>query len=204
MKSIESVQIKEQIIERSRFIGILVPVQNEQDVASILQHYKEMYPQANHYCYAYVIGQHSQWVRASDDSEPKGTAGLPILETLKNNDLSNVVGIVVRYFGGTLLGTGGLRRAYVSSILLAIESSTFVFPHQIDTYSIDIPYDQLGSLEGFLRLHVEGLLVEYKDHHVSYTFDILHEDYDKISSQINALTHYQSSLQFISTKTIYR
>ncbi|MDP2424852.1 MAG: YigZ family protein [bacterium] len=204
MKSIESVKIKEQIIERSRFIGILVPIQNEQDVVTILQLYKEVYPQANHYCYAYVIGQTSQLIRASDDSEPKGTAGLPILETLKNHGLTNVLGIVVRYFGGTLLGTGGLRRAYVSSILLAIECSTFVFPHQIDTYSIDIPYEQLGSLEGFLRLHVEGLLVEYKDRHVSYTFDILHEHYDKISSQINALTHYQSSLQFNSAKTIYR
>jgi uncharacterized YigZ family protein len=204
MKSIESVQIKEQIIERSRFIGILIPIQNEQDVASFLQLYKQVYPQANHYCYAYVIGQTSPLQRASDDSEPKGTAGLPILETIKNHGLTNVLGIVVRYFGGTLLGTGGLRRAYVSSILLAIECSTYVYPYQIDTYAIDIPYDQLGSLEGFLRLHVEGLVVEYKDRHVSYTFDILHEHYDKISSQINSLTHYQSSLQIIHTKTIYR
>ena len=107
-----------EIVEKkSRFIAEVFPVSSEEEAAEILEEVKKQYWDARHHCWAYVIGDTQAAERCSDDGEPSGTAGKPILEVIRGQKLSNVLVVVTRYFGGTLLGTGGLVRAYSSCLL---------------------------------------------------------------------------------------
>jgi len=108
-------------LKGSRFIGILMPCRTESDIQACLQEVTERYRNATHYCYATVYGGSERKERSSDNGEPSGTAGKPILFALKGSGLSDVICIVVRYFGGTLLGTGGLVHAYTEGSRLALE-----------------------------------------------------------------------------------
>lgn len=108
-------------LKGSRFIGILMPCRTESDIQACLQTVTERYRNATHYCYAAVYGGSERKERSSDNGEPSGTAGKPILFALKGSGLSDVICIVVRYFGGTLLGTGGLVHAYTEGSRLALE-----------------------------------------------------------------------------------
>ena len=112
MKTIKANNTNEIIIKNSRFICILMKINNS-DISNILNKIKEEYPKATHYCYGYV---YNDIQRFSDDGEPGGTAGMPILNVLLKEKLSNVLCIVIRYFGGIKLGAGGLVRAYTKSV----------------------------------------------------------------------------------------
>lgn len=112
MRTIKANNINEIIIKNSRFICILMKINNS-DISNILNKIKEEYPKATHYCYGYV---YNDIQRFSDDGEPGGTAGMPILNVLLKEKLSNVLCIVIRYFGGIKLGAGGLVRAYTKSV----------------------------------------------------------------------------------------
>ncbi len=118
MKTIEKEIESTIIIDKSKFITILSKIQTEEDVKNKLKEIKNKYKNANHYCYGYIIGSIK---KASDDGEPNGTAGIPILNVLENNDLNNILCIVVRYFGGIKLGIGGLIRAYSNSTKEALK-----------------------------------------------------------------------------------
>jgi len=98
-------------IKKSRFICSLKRIQSEDEAKAFIQALKKEHWKANHHCSAYVLGENHEIQRSSDDGEPSGTAGVPILEVLKKNDLINMVAVVTRYFGGTKLGAGGLIRA---------------------------------------------------------------------------------------------
>ena len=105
-----------EIIEKkSRFIATVRPVKSEEEAIAFIESMKKKYWNATHNCSAYVIGEHFQIQRCSDDGEPSGTAGKPMLDVLLGEEIHDVVVVVTRYFGGTLLGTGGLVRAYSSS-----------------------------------------------------------------------------------------
>lgn len=103
----------ETIIKNSRFITLLFKIKSKDDVSKILDNTKKEYPKATHYCYAYVVDSSK---KSSDDGEPGGTAGMPILNVLEKENITNVLAIVVRYFGGIKLGAGGLVRAYSKSV----------------------------------------------------------------------------------------
>ena len=100
------------VIQKSRFIGYACPCSSEEEAIQFIRTIREMHREARHHCFAYIIGTNSGIIRYSDDGEPNGTAGLPILNVLKNEKIVNCCVVVVRYFGGVLLGTGGLSRAY--------------------------------------------------------------------------------------------
>ena len=102
------------IIKNSRFITILIKINNKEDITKNLETCKINYPRATHYCYAYKIGETIK--KASDDGEPSGTAGLPMLNVLDKENITNILAIVIRYFGGIKLGAGGLIRAYTKSV----------------------------------------------------------------------------------------
>ena len=111
------------VIEKSRFICTLKKVATEEEAQEFIKEIKKKYWDATHNCSAYIVGENGMAQRSSDDGEPSGTAGLPMLEVLRKNNLHNVAAVVTRYFGGIKLGAGGLVRAYTNSVASAIEGA---------------------------------------------------------------------------------
>lgn len=109
--------------KKSKFIGVLFRVDTEQEAIKHLNEIKAAHRKARHNCYAYRIGNYTRY---SDDGEPHGTAGMPIFEVLRREDINNVLCVVTRYFGGTLLGRGGLVRAYIGAVKGAIEDAGII------------------------------------------------------------------------------
>lgn len=120
MRGIETEYIHEIEIKKSRFIALIVPIYHVDDVKKKLEQVKKDYPGATHYCYAYILLQEK---RCSDDGEPSKTAGQPILNVLEKQQLSYVLAIVIRYFGGIKLGAGGLVRAYTNAVIQVLEKA---------------------------------------------------------------------------------
>lgn len=140
MYTISNNSIKEISIKNSKFITILYKVYSLEDIKNLLTNVKELYPNATRYCYAYILNDHK---KSSDDGEPSGTAGTPIMNILESNNLNYILAIVVRYFGGIKLGASGLIRAYSRSVKDSLKenplkelipginiSITFSFPNQ--------------------------------------------------------------------------
>ena len=113
----------EHIIKKSRFIGAAYPVQTVEEALSLLETIRKRYWDATHNCYAYIIGENGEQKRFSDDGEPQGTAGMPMLDVLQKKDVTNLLVVVTRYFGGTLLGAGGLVRAYAGAAGAAVDAA---------------------------------------------------------------------------------
>lgn len=140
-------------IKKSRFICSLKRVTSEEEARHFIQTIKKEHWKANHSCSAFVIGEKNEIQRSSDDGEPSGTAGIPMLEVLKKNELINVIAVVTRYFGGTKLGTGGLIRAYTHAVSHALDEIGIVKGSLQQEISVHIIYPQLGKLENYLDLH---------------------------------------------------
>ena len=115
---------EDEIVEKkSRFIATVVPVNTEEEALEFVEKTRKKYWDARHNCYAYILGDNNEVQRFSDDGEPSGTAGKPILEVITGNECSNCLCVVTRYFGGVLLGTGGLIRAYTNAAKDALDNS---------------------------------------------------------------------------------
>lgn len=138
-------------IQRSRFITHTAHAENEAQAQEFIRTLKKKYFDARHNCSAYVLGADGNLQKSSDDGEPGGTAGSPILEAIKKNELTDTVIVVTRYFGGIKLGAGGLIRAYSHSAVLGIEASTIVRTTLFDRVGVTIDYTLLGSIENLLR-----------------------------------------------------
>lgn len=138
-------------IRKSRFICTLYRVGSEHDARSILERVRKERWDANHNCYAWIIGDRGQSQKASDDGEPSGTAGMPMLEVLKRRQLNDTLAIVTRYFGGTLLGAGGLIRAYGQAVSEAVDSVGIVERRPVDLLTVHATYDDAGRIENALR-----------------------------------------------------
>lgn len=138
----------EQIIKNSRFITRLVKITKKDEVEDILNNVKKEYPKATHYCYAYIVNDYK---KASDDGEPGGTAGMPILNVLEKEDMASVIAIVVRYFGGIKLGAGGLVRAYSSSVRDTLKKADKILLIEGVQIKITIPYDRQNELNYILK-----------------------------------------------------
>ncbi len=130
-----------QTINKSRFIAVVSHIESESDARALIEKEKKKYPDARHCCWAYILGENSENMRYGDDGEPQGTAGLPMLEVLKKKNITNVLVTVTRYFGGILLGTGGLTRAYSSSCAGAAENAAIatMLLCKIVTVTLDYP-----------------------------------------------------------------
>ena len=141
----------EQIIKKSKFIACAKPIQNEEQARNYIEQIRKEYADATHVCTAYVCGENNMIQRSSDNKEPAGTAGVPMLEAILNSDIENVCVCVVRYFGGVKLGAGGLIRAYSSSASNVLKEADKVITVPFQQYSITYPYDLSGTLENWLR-----------------------------------------------------
>jgi uncharacterized YigZ family protein len=148
MKTVKEKYSKLIEINKSKFIGILFPIENLDDFKMQLQLINKEWPKATHYCYAYRI---NNFEKSNDDGEPSGTAGRPILEFLKNNELENVGLVVVRYFGGIKLGAGGLLRAYVDACKSVKEIATIYLVEEQNIYDIVVDYSFYEILNNYLN-----------------------------------------------------
>lgn len=145
--------IKEKIttlleINKSKFYCILIPINNIKEIDKILSDTKQEYKDATHYCYAYIFDQVK---RFNDDGEPSGTAGMPILNVLENNNLDHILAIVIRYFGGIKLGAGGLVRAYTNSVCKSISDSSIIELIKGKKIKIEFKYENLKQLDYLLK-----------------------------------------------------
>lgn len=141
----------EYIIEKSRFIATITPVSTEEEAQAFMQRISKEFWDATHNCTAYAIGPRQEQQRSSDNGEPSGTAGKPMLEVLKKTTITNVAVVVTRYFGGIKLGAGGLIRAYSHSVAKAVQEGPklLIAPRQIVSLTID--YSYFGSVERQLQ-----------------------------------------------------
>lgn len=140
----------EQVINKSRFITDCFPVKNESEIIEITNKIRKKHYKATHCTYAYVLGDKKNIQKCSDDGEPSGTAGKPILDVILSKDLTNILVIVTRYFGGVKLGAGGLIRAYSSSAALGINESIIIKKQYSEIVTISIEYNLLGKLKNKL------------------------------------------------------
>lgn len=140
-----------EIIEKkSRFIATVRPVTNEEEALKFIEEMKKRYWDARHNCFAYVIGERNELARFSDDGEPGGTAGKPMLDVLLGEELHNTAVVVTRYFGGTLLGTGGLVRAYSGAVKAGLSAAVITVRTTGVKLSIDAEYTMLGKIQYIL------------------------------------------------------
>lgn len=183
----------ETIIQKSRFICYLQRTETEEQAQEFITSIKNQHKGANHNCSAYVIGDQNQIQKANDDGEPSGTAGVPMLEVLKKQQLRNVTAVVTRYFGGIKLGGGGLIRAYGSAVSDAIKVSGRVECVKHIRYHVKMEYHLLGKVENTLRSSVYLLdEIRYTDN-VELLIDVRAEQSQEFEEWMTALTSAQAT-----------
>ena len=146
-------------IEKSRFICYVSPAKTEGEAQEFIADIKKKHWDATHNCSAYLIGEHNEIQKANDDGEPSGTAGVPMLEVLKKRDVKDTVVVVTRYFGGKKLGSGGLIRAYGTSVSEGLNAVGVIERTLITVVHVKIGYKLLGKIENAIRnstYHLEG------------------------------------------------
>ena len=135
----------------SKFIASACPVKNEEEIKVLLDKTRKSHHSARHHCYAYILGNESETWRANDDGEPSGTGGRPILRQIRSHNLTNILVIVSRYFGGTLLGVSGLANAYKSAAISALENAEIIDRIIQDYYEIVFPYSVMNDVMTIIK-----------------------------------------------------
>ncbi|MBN9156717.1 YigZ family protein [Microbacterium sp.] len=142
---------RELIVKKSRFIAHLVPVRSVAEADEVIASVRRQYWDARHNCTAMVTGVTGDQARSSDDGEPSGTAGIPILEVLRRRGLTDVVAVVTRYFGGVKLGAGGLIRAYSTAVSDALDEAVLLHRRELLEARVDVPHADAGRIDNGLR-----------------------------------------------------
>ena len=155
--------------KKSKFIANVRPVDNETDALEFLNKIRSRYPDATHNVYAYVIDENNIF-RYSDDGEPSGTAGMPVLDAIRKAGLVDVAVVVTRYFGGTLLGTGGLVHAYGTSASMGIKASQTIIREKCDIVAVKVDYTLVGKIQ--YKISSDGYLLEDTVYADEVTFKI--------------------------------
>ncbi len=149
-------------VKRSRFICRVERVDSEEAARAVVEEERRRYWDARHHCSAFVLGPGGDVQRSSDDGEPSGTAGAPMLEVLRGRGLSDVVAVVTRYFGGVLLGAGGLVRAYSDAVRAGLDDAGPLERRLLERYDVAVSHAEVGRLENALRTHDVAVLgVDY-------------------------------------------
>lgn len=190
-KKVETIEI-----QKSKFIGILLPINSIDEAKNELELIRKEYIKATHYCYAYVF---DNYLKFSDDGEPQGTAGKPILSSLQNNNLNRVLAIVIRYFGGIKLGANGLVRAYSSCINNVINSSKKYIKQILDVYKVTMDYNIFDSILYYFEKN--GYIIESKDFQEKVVIYVAKENFDLV--KLKSLFYNKASFEFVSKKDIF-
>lgn len=152
----------EVVINKSRFIGSASPASTVEEALAFLDGIRARYRDASHNCYAYIIGRNAGIMRYSDDGEPGGTAGMPIIEVMKARGVVDCAVVVTRYFGGVLLGAGGLTRAYSHSCAMALDASGVCEMHPTETWLMEVAYPLWDKARHVMKgLPVKQLSAEF-------------------------------------------
>lgn len=192
------------IIQKSRFIGHIKRTESEEEALAFIQKIKKEHSQATHNCSAYLIGEHDQHQKANDDGEPSGTAGVPMLEVLKQNNLKDTSVVVTRYYGGIKLGAGGLIRAYSKTTSEALKATGIVERQLMKEIALTIEYPLLGKLENELRQ--QNYLIKDIDYLELVTFNVLVniDEIDSFTDWIIDLTSDQVEIEQKSDQYVER
>lgn len=166
------------IINKSKFICALYKINNLDDIDIYLEDIKNKYKGATHYCYAYILDSNK---KCSDDKEPSGTAGLPILNVLEKNEMNNVLCIVVRYFGGIKLGAGGLVRAYTNSVTNALENNITDIKKGLKL-ELTFNYDKVKLVDNLVK---DNIIEKSFNEGIKYIVLITYDDYNNIKDKLN-------------------
>lgn len=186
MNTIKKEITNEIIINKSKFITILTNISSKEEIITKINNIKKEYKDATHYCYAYIIDNQK---KCSDDKEPSGTAGLPILNVLKQNNLTNILCVVIRYFGGIKLGAGGLIRAYSSSASEALNKTQITPLTKGYNIIIEFPYENLKQINYLLK---DYKIYKYFGNKITYSFNIEEEKYINIENQLKKLSNIKT------------
>lgn len=190
MKIVKDEVINEIIIEKSRFITYLKRVDNIDEALNYLSLIKKRHYDATHCCVGLIIGD---IYRSNDNGEPSGTAGVPILEVLKKNEINNTICIVVRYFGGIKLGAGGLVRAYSSSCSEALKKASFLTKKEFKRYELIIDYPTYNKI---IYLIKDNIIKNDFYHNITLLIDI---DNEKIIEKIKDISLGNASIKYLET-----
>lgn len=173
--------------QRSRFIGYVCPVKTESEALAFINEKKKIHWDARHNVYAYVLRE-SRIQRYSDDGEPHGTAGVPVLDIIVKSGITDVVVVVTRYFGGILLGTGGLVRAYTKGASIALKAGNIITMQSCNICTLICDYTRYGRLSGLIPAF--GGVIDSTDFgaDVTLNFHIAPENYNAFSKQLAELT----------------
>ncbi|MDR0481653.1 MAG: YigZ family protein [Cellulomonadaceae bacterium] len=168
LSTISAPVVVETLVKRSRFIARVAPVSTPAEADSVITAVRKEYWNASHHCVAMVMGDSGETQRSSDDGEPSGTAGVPMLEVLRQREVTKVVAVVTRYFGGVKLGAGGLVRAYGSAVAAALDAATLLRRRTVCSVSIAVPHADAGRFDNWMREWVrinDGAVGETSYHH---------------------------------------
>ena len=178
----------ENVISKSRFIAYIKPVSTENEAKAFIDEIKTKHKDATHNCSAYTVGPEMNIQKANDDGEPSGTAGIPMLEILKKQEIHNVRVVVTRYFGGIKLGAGGLIRAYSGAVRDVIYDIGRVELREAIPVTVTLDYDQTGKFEYELASTTFLLREQFYTDKVSYQIDVVKNEYDAFIDFLNRIT----------------
>ena len=177
--------------KKSTFITHLIRINSEEEARDFIQKMKKKHYDATHVCSCYVVGDNNEITRANDDGEPSGTAGAPMLDVLVKNNIKNACATVIRYYGGTKLGTGGLVRAYGGGVINALKNATLVERKDAFEIKLEIDYSLNGKIE--YEIDKTNFIVNNIDYtdKLLYTIYVMQEDYSNFETWIANLTNGQ-------------
>ena len=192
----------EEEIKKSRFICFLKRVSNETEAKDYIAQIKKEHYKANHSCSAMIIGDNSDTKRSSDDGEPSGTAGIPMLSVLEKQELTNLVAVVTRYFGGVKLGTGGLIRAYSGTVSKALTAVGLVEVKELLGLEIQLTYSQYQTWNNFLQLEkLQEAETEFLDNVKTHVY-IEPKKLDDFLQHLTDFYHKRLSYKEIGSKLV--
>ena len=174
--------------KKSRFLGEIHPVSTEEEAAAVVAQARKHYYDARHHCYAWILGEDGALKKASDDGEPSGTAGVPMLKVLDGAGIMNAVVVVTRYFGGTLLGTGGLVRSYTQAAQAALADAKIVRMCMCRVIGVEIGYSLLDKVLYYLRQQKVTPYDQVYTDNVSFMLTVSCERADAICDGLIALS----------------
>ena len=198
MNYIKEIKTHQIIIDKSIFIGVLFPLTHIDDIKKNIAKAKEMFPKASHYCSASLYGEGFEHATSSDDGEPSRTAGVPILEVLKHSNITNVLCVVVRFFGGVKLGAGGLIRAYTKATSEVLKNTDFYKKKEMNGYEISFDYSLIQTLE---QIIAPICILQDKKYLEYVTYQIYFKEKD--ISVLNNIKHLFINVKSLETKTLW-